>query len=417
MSDAIARPPRRNPQRRTVQPTLPPAMRSRKALGFGVAAGEGRFCLQVCAACGRVSYPAREACPGCLSMDLRWQDAPTGGRLVAETTIRASTNVYFRERTPWRVGTVMLDAGISVLAHVHGDVAPLGRVRMIARTDKSGQGVMMALPEVESENMNDDKQLRELTCDPKHRRVLITDARAPSGAALVRAMQEAGAGAVFVGLAEDWRGFDGMADLRGMANVEIVPLDITDTRSVQECVGEIGGKVDIVINNMHHTRPGGIMGRRDVVTSQDEMQVNYFGLLRLMQGFGPGMKARGADGVNSACAWVNLLSVYALSNRPDFGSSSASQAAALSLAQCFRAEMAGSGVKVVNAFHGPLEDEWHQPLPPPKVSPGRLARAVCQALQQGLEDIAIGEVARDVRARWQQDAGVLEKELTRIEGV
>lgn len=158
------------------------------------------------------------------------------------------------------------------------------------------------------------------------------------------------------------------------------------------------------------------MARRDVVTSRDEMEVNYFGLMRLMQAFGPGLRARGADGVNSACAWVNLLSVYALCNRPDFGSASASQAAALSLAQCFRAEMAGSGVKVVNAFCGPLDAEWHQPLPPPKVTPKLLAREVTHALQQGLEDIAIGDVAKDVRARWKEDAGVLEKQLTRIGG-
>ncbi|HID68153.1 MAG TPA: SDR family NAD(P)-dependent oxidoreductase [Roseibacterium sp.] len=288
---------------------------------------------------------------------------------------------------------------------------------MIARNDKSGKGVMMALPEDESENISDDKQLRELTCDPKHRRVLITDGRTETGQALARALSGAGAAIVFVGLAEEWRGVPGRAALEAIADVEIVPLDVTDTTSVQKCAGQIGGKVDILINTCQHTRPGGILGRRDVVTSRDEMEVNYFGLMRLMQAFGPGMRGRGADGVNSACAWVNLLSVYALSNRPEFGSTSASQAAALSLAQCFRAEMAGSGVKVMNAYHGPLEDEWHQPLPPPKVSPGRLAREVTQALQQGLEDITIGDVARDVRQRWKEDAGVLEKELTQIEGM
>ncbi|MCF6233508.1 MAG: SDR family NAD(P)-dependent oxidoreductase [Rhodobacteraceae bacterium] len=417
MTKPILKPGRKNPQIRTVHPTLPPAYRSRKALGFTVAAAEGRFCLQRCDDCGKLTYPAREACPACLSMNLRWQDVDPAGQLIAETTIRTSTNSYFRERTPWRTGTVMLDAGVSVLAHIHGDVTPQGRVRMIARTDKSGKGVMMALPEKEVENMADDKQLRELTCDPKHRRVLITDGRSDVGQAMARAMVNAGAEIVFVGLAEEWRGFPGQAAMTEIANVEIVPLDVTNTTSVQECAGEIGGKVDILINTAQHTRPGGIMGRRDVVTSRDEMEVNYFGLMRLMQGFGPGMKARGADGVNSACAWVNLLSVYALSNKPDFGSTSASQAAALSLAQCFRAEMAGSGVKVVNAYHGPLEDEWHQPLPPPKVSPNRLAREVTGALQQGLEDIAIGEVAVDVRGRWQEDAGVLEKELTQIEGM
>ena len=417
MSDPIQKPPRKNPQLRTVQPTLPPSFRSRKALAFTVAAAQGRFCLQRCTTCDKVCYPPREACPNCLSMGLDWQDMPTGGKLIAETTIRTSTNSYFRERTPWRTGTVMLDAGIAVLAHIHADVDPGGRVEMIARTDKSGKGVMMALPDRKVENMGDDRQLRELTCDPKHRRVLITDGRTQGGQALAAALIKAGAATVFVGLAEDWRGNPAQKALGDLPNIEIMPLDITDTNSVQECAAEIGGKVDILINNANHTRPGGIMGRRDVVTSRDEMEVNYFGLLRLMQAFGPGMRARGADGVNSACAWVNLLSVYALSNKPEFGSTYASQAAALSLSQCFRGEMAGSGVKVINALYGPLEDAWHQPLPPPKVTPTRLARAVTHALQQGLEDITIGDVAHDVRARWVEDAGVLEKELTQIEGM
>ena len=41
---------------------------------------------------------------------------------TAETTIRTSTDVYFRERMPWRIGTVQLDAGPSIVAHLHGDL-------------------------------------------------------------------------------------------------------------------------------------------------------------------------------------------------------------------------------------------------------------------------------------------------------
>ncbi len=417
MTDPLQKPPKKNPQRRAVLPTLPPAFRSRKALAFTAAAAEGRFCLQKCNDCAKFTYPPREACPHCLSMDLSWQDIPTGGHLIAETLVRTSTNTYFRERTPWRSGTVKLDAGIAVLAHIHGDVARGGRVHMIARTDKSGKGVMMALPEQEVENMGDDKQLRELTCDPKHRRVLITDGRTEVGQTLAKTLGQAGASTVFVGQAEDWRSFAGLKNLLDIPNVEIMPLDITDTISVQNCAAEIGGKVDILINNATHIRPGGVLSRRDVVSARDEMEVNYFGLMRLMQAFGPGLRARGADGVNSACAWVNLLSVYALSNKPEFGVTYASQAAALSLAQCFRGEMAGSGVKVVNAFYGPLQDEWHQPLPPPKISAKVLAREVTAGLQQGLEDVIIGDVARDVWQRWVEDARVLEKELTQIEGM
>ena len=46
------------------------------------------------------------------------------------------------------------------------------------------------------------------------------------------------------------------------------------------------------------------------------MDIRYFGMLRLAQQFGPAMRARGADGVNAAAAFVNLLSVHALMNWP-----------------------------------------------------------------------------------------------------
>ncbi|MCH9693610.1 MAG: SDR family NAD(P)-dependent oxidoreductase [Gammaproteobacteria bacterium] len=415
MTEPLKRPSKKNPQKRTVLPTLPPHARSRKALAFTAAAAEGVLKLQQCAACTHITYPPREICPKCWSMDLSWVPVSEGGELVSETTLRTSINTHFRERMPWRIGTVQLDAGPSVLAHVHGDVEAYSRVRVIARTDKSGQGVMMALPEKETPNMADDRQLRALTCDPKFRRVLITDGRTELGQAMARALADAGASIVFVGIAEAWRPYAGSAELAGIPGVEIMPLDITDTISVEELAGEIGGKTDILINTAEYVRPGGAMERDGVVTARDEMEINYFGLMRLIQAFGPGMKFRGADGDNSACAWVNLLSVYALSNWAAFGTTSASQAAAYSLSQCLRGELAGSGVKVMNVLFGPLDESWRQPLPPPKVTPKRLARTVVESLQQGLENVTLGPVAEDVVRRFREDPMVLERELTQIQ--
>jgi NAD(P)-dependent dehydrogenase (short-subunit alcohol dehydrogenase family) len=348
-------------------------------------------------------------------MALHWEDMPDGGQLIAETTLRSSINTYFRERMPWRIGTVALDGGPSVLAHVHGDVSERSRVRVIARTDKSGQGVMIALPEKETPNMTDDRQLRALTCDPKFRRVLITDGRTELGQATANAMVDAGASIIFVGISENWRPYPGKEELEALPGVEIMPLDITDTISVQELAGEIGGKTDILINTAEYVRPGASMERDGVVTARDEMEINYFGLLRLIQAFGPGMRSRGADGDNSACAWVNLLSVYALSNWSAYGTTSASQAAAYSLSQCLRSEMAGSGVKVVNILFGPLDESWRQPLPPPKVTPDRLARTVAETLQEGIETVALGPVAEDVVRRYREDPMVLERELSQIQ--
>ena len=411
MTDPLVPPPKKNPQIRSRVPTRPSHMRSRAALGLAAAAAEGRFMLQVCDDCKTVQYPPRDACGACLSTELVWKDVPPEGRLIAETTVRTSTNTYFRERTPWRVGTVQLDIGPSVICHVHGDVGIDEPVRLVLKLDKAGQGVLFALPPTNTPNMEDDPHMREMTCDPKFRRVLITDARNENVPALARAFSDAGASLIFVGESESWRPYGHRDALKAVDKVEILPLDVTDTASVTELAGEIGGKTDILVNNARFVRPGGILARTGVGFAQDEMNVNYFGMMRLAQAFGPAMRGRGADGDNSAAAWVNLLSVYAWSNLPEFGAFAASNAAALSLSQCLRAELWPGGVRVMNVFCGPTDDEWHQPLPPPKVAPPALARAVIDGLKDGLEDVYVGDVAKDLIDRWRAGPKILEREM------
>ena len=182
-------------------------MRSRTAHGLTAAAAEGRFALQVCEECSSVIYPPRDACPACLSARLPFRDVEPGGTLVAETTVRVSTDPYFRERMPWRVGTVKLDAGPLIVAHLHGDAVEGGRVRLDFKLDKSGSAVVLALPDDGHANMADDPHLREMTCDPKFRRVLITDGRNAVGQAMAKAFAEAGASIVFVGIADPWKPF------------------------------------------------------------------------------------------------------------------------------------------------------------------------------------------------------------------
>ena len=411
MTDPLPRPPKKDPQRVQAVPLLPPGARSRAALGLTAAAAEARFALQRCVACDALQYPPRDACHACLSTDLAWRDVDPAGALIAETTVHTSPNLYFRRESPWRVGTVRLDAGISIVTHVHGDCARGGRVRLVNRLDRGGQGVLMALPEGETPDMADDTELRQLTADPRHRRVLVTDARQESAPALARALLEAGAATVFMGESETWRPYPQRAALAAMEHVHLLPLDVTDTSSVARLAGEIGGKTDILVNNARFVRPGGILARGDVGFAQQEMDVNAMGPMRLAQAFGPGMRARGADGTNSAVAWVNILAAHALVNDPAYGSFNASQAAALSVAQSLRAELRPGGIRVVNVFTGPTEDAWHQEVPPPKVTPGALAKAVVQGLRDGAEEVWCGDVARDLRDRLRRDPKVVEREL------
>ena len=398
---------------RTRLPTLPPGSRSRIALGLTAAAAQGRFELQQCADCGKVQYPPREACENCLSTRIKWRQQSEGGELLSETTLHHSNDLFFRERLPWRLGLVKLECGPSVVAHLHGDVprAP-ARVRVAARLDRAGQAVLVAFPSEETPNMADDRRLREFTCDPKFRKVLVTDAKTSLGQQLVRSFIDAGADIVWAGYAEPWKKFAGFDALEKLPQVTLLPLDVTDSRSVREAAAQVGGKVDILVNSAEHHRGFGIGNRAGVETARAEMDVNYFGLLRLAQEFGPALRSRGADGTASAVAWVNLLSVYALANFPPHGTFSASKAAAHSLAQCLRAEMRPAGVRVLNVFPGPIDDEWNQLLLPPKVTPEALARAIVAALKDGIEDVYPGDVAQEWLARWRDNPKALERELS-----
>jgi NAD(P)-dependent dehydrogenase (short-subunit alcohol dehydrogenase family)/uncharacterized OB-fold protein len=404
---------RKNPVLRTRLPTLPPAARSRIALGLTAAAALGRFELQQCRDCGTVQYPPREACQKCLSVNLAWQTQKPEGELLADTVLHHSNDLFFRERLPWRLGLVKLGCGPMVVAHLHGSIEnPPAKVRVRAMLDRAGQAVIVALPHKETFDMADDRQLREFTCDPKQRKVLVIDGKTRVGQEIVQSLAKAGAELIWVGHAEPWKKFAGFDELQKIPQVTLVPLDVTESKNVRELAAEIAGKVDILINNAEYHRSFGIANRQGVETARAEMDVNYFGLLRVAQEFGPTMRSRGADGKASAVAWVNLLSIYALANFPPHGTFSASKAAAHSLAQCLRAEMRPAGVRVVNVFPGPIDDEWNQLLPPPKIAPAALAKAIESALRDGIEDVYPGDVAQEWLARWRDNPKALERELS-----
>jgi NAD(P)-dependent dehydrogenase (short-subunit alcohol dehydrogenase family)/uncharacterized OB-fold protein len=412
-SEPAKRPKRKSPLLRTRLPTLPPESRSRVALGLTAAAARGRLELQVCLDCGAVQYPPREVCRACLSHGLTWRPQDGRGELIADTVLRTAQELFFRERLPWRVGIVRLDAGVNVVAYVHDNVgAAPRRVRIVAALDRAGQAVLVAVPEQGRPHLSDDAKLREMTCDPLLRKILVTDGKSPVGQAAVRALAAAGAERIWVGEAEPWKKVAGFEALRALPQATPVPLDVTDGHSVRELAGEIGAKVDILVNTADCHRTFSIASRRGVETAQLEMEVNYFGLLRLAQEFAPALKARAADGPANAVAWVNLLSIFALSNYPPHGTYSASKAAALSLSQALRAELRTAGMRVINLFPGPIDDEWDQLELPPKLSPAAVASALVEALKGSSEDVYPGDVAQDWLARHLENPKALERELS-----
>jgi len=377
----------------------PPSIRSRAALGLTAAAAVGRFELQVCRSCGAVQYPPREACHRCLSCVLDWRLQPGGAELLSETTLLHSHDEFFRSRVPIRLGLVRLDSGPSAVVFLDdGVAAPPERVRVDVRLDRAGQGVLVAFAEGAAvTQMTQSRLLREMGCDPRGRRVLVTDAGAELGVALVRALVDAGAAVVWAGCsaAAATRGLKDM--LGALEPVRFVAMDVTSDESVQGAADQIASQVDVLINNAETCLAG-------FASARAEMDTNYFGLLRLAQAFAPAMQAGATSAATTAnvpmMAWVNLLSIYALSGIATQSTFAASKAAACSFAQAQRAEMLPAGIRVINVFPGP------------DMAPFTLAQSIVTALQEGIEDLYPGEVAQDWLTQWRNNPKGLERELT-----
>jgi NAD(P)-dependent dehydrogenase (short-subunit alcohol dehydrogenase family)/uncharacterized OB-fold protein len=392
---------------------LPPLARSRVALGLVAGAAVGRFELQVCRQCGTVQYPPREACYCCLSSLLDWKVQDGRGELLSETTLRHSHHEFFRQRLPIRLGLVRLDCGPTAVAYLDDNVLPApSRVQLTTHLDRAGLAALVAFAEggvmrIGNASMTQSSLLEEMVCDPKGRKVLVTSAHSGVGIALVQALVDAGADTVWAGRTGSMSVPDG---------VELLTLDVTDDRSVHDAATAIGNEVDILINTAEaHSAPRDVA---ELASAQLEMDINYFGLLRLAQAFGPMLRARAAGlaakpGLG-ACAWVNLLSLYALSSAPGQSTFSASKAAAYSFSQSMRADMQSAGVRVINVFPGALDDVRARALPPSTLTAATLAQAIVRGLRDGVEDVYPGEAAQDWYDRWRSNPKVLERELATV---
>lgn len=407
----LAVPGNKDPLQRTRQVTLPPQARSRQAHLLTQAAAEGRFALPQCRACGMFSVPARDCCPSCLGGEFALADAPDGGTLLSLTEAEVPFLTYFRERAPWRVALVHLDCGPTVLAHAHYDCEEGERVTTSLKLDKAGQAVFYAAPTDNGGDRMADPQWREMTADPRHRRILITDGRNPVTPVLVRDLLNVGARKVFVGVADDWKPFPEGDALAAHEAVQLVPLDVRSERSVYELVRVIGAKTEILINTSDHVRPGGYLNPGQINHTAETMDVVVMGLMRLAAAFGPVMAGRGADGDTGAVAWVNLLSIYAKTPSAALAGYSLAHAAALNLSYSLRAELRQGGIRVMNVFAGASDSEWFQTMPHPRVGARALSQAIVDGLKGGLEDVHVGAVGNDIHERLRSNPKAAEREI------
>jgi uncharacterized OB-fold protein len=87
----------------------------------GCRAGELR--LQRCNSCDHLRYPISPVCPRCLGTDAMWEAVSGDGRVWSFGIFRHAYNNGWRERVPYNVALVRLDAGPALISNVVG-IAP-----------------------------------------------------------------------------------------------------------------------------------------------------------------------------------------------------------------------------------------------------------------------------------------------------
>jgi NADP-dependent 3-hydroxy acid dehydrogenase YdfG len=112
---------------------------------------------------------------------------------------------------------------------------------------------------------------------------LVTGANRGIGAAFVTELLAAGAQRVYAA-ARDPQTLATLA--QHDARIVPVALDITDDASVRAAAQRLAD-VDLVVNNAGVSHGARLIGAADLSSAQREMEVNYFGLLRMCRAFAP----------------------------------------------------------------------------------------------------------------------------------
>ena len=132
-----------------------------------------------------------------------------------------------------------------------------------------------------------------------------------------------------------------------VGEVRVLPLDVTDDRSVREAIAE-AGQLDAVVNNAGV--PSGAPVEETPITSLVSVfETNVFGAVRVIQAALPGMRAQGSGHI------VNVTSLAAFVAPPFMGAYAASKHAVDALGEALAAEVAPFGIHVTNVAPGAYE--------------------------------------------------------------
>ncbi len=172
--------------------------------------------------------------------------------------------------------------------------------------------------------------------------VLITGASRGIGHATAQHLAQAG-----------YRVYAGVRKATPMENISEVILDVTNSTSIQTAIKQIlekEGRLDIVVNNAGYA----LVGPIECLTMEEiyaQMDVNFFGVIRVCQEILPHMRKQGSGQI------INISSQDAVCGSPYASLYAASKAALESFSEALSIEVLPWNIQVAIVEPGPVATE------------------------------------------------------------
>ena len=229
---------------------------------------------------------------------------------------------------------------------------------------------------------------------------LVTGANRGLGRATVEALLARGAAKVYAAA----RRVETVQNLAA-ADRRVVPiaLDLTDLEQVSRAAKD-AVDTTLLINNggsLNFADPlGGDLAAIDV-----DLRTNFVGTLAMARAFVPVLEENGGGAI------VNLLSLVVFGPVPAMGGYSASKAAAASVTQSLRAQLADKKITVHGVFPGAVDTDMIRDFPIPKTSAADVAAAILDGIAAGEENIFPDPMARQGHRAWREDPLAFERQM------
>ena len=184
-------------------------------------------------------------------------------------------------------------------------------------------------------------------------------------------------------------------ELVQLPGVEVLRVDITDPASVA-AAADHAQDVTLLVNN------AGISTFENLVTGdlakvRLEMDTHFFGTLSVVRAFAPVLRANGGGAI------LNVLSALSWFSYDGANAYAAAKAAAWSLTNGIRLELAGQGTQVVAMHVGSVDTDMMAGFDLPKSDPADVVRTALDGVEADRWEVLVDDASAAVKAALAQD--------------